>query len=108
VERATVNGRPWTEADDETLLAYAGQVRVRTIARRLRRSYGACLWRLWQLGVRVGEAQGYLTARCAADEYGVPVWRVQRWAAAGRVKARRGPHTWLIDGDDFERFVNAL
>jgi hypothetical protein len=103
-----VNGRPWTEADDEVLMSLAGQVRIRLVAERLGRSYRACLRRLSDLGVRVGDAQGYLSAADASREYDVPIWRVQRWAQAGRLRARRGPHTWLIDVADLEAKAASL
>ena len=100
--------RRWSAWEDEFLLGSAGQLPIRAVAKRLKRSYGACLMRLSLYGVRVGRQQGYLSARDAADEYGVPVHRVQRWAAAGRLKARRGPHTWLIDVGDMERKVRQM
>lgn len=97
--------RTWTPQQEDTLRDLAGLMPMATIARRVGHSRAACMQRLVDLGERARNAQGLLTASVAAQEYGVPVHRIRRWAASGVLPARKGPGYWQIDPEDLERFL---
>jgi hypothetical protein len=109
-ERAGVKGtqhlwNEWTPEEEETLLDLAGRVPLAEIGRRLKRSYGACKRRLYDLGVRARSARGYLTGQECAREYNVPITRVYQLIAEGKLAATKGPggSYWQIDPDSAMR-----
>jgi hypothetical protein len=97
---------PWTQADDDFLLEHAGEMTLKQIAARLRRSWGACKRRLYDLGAgRARDVSGHLSAMQVAKEYNCPLSRVRRLIASGELPAKRvsGGNYWRIDPADCER-----
>lgn len=61
VARVSGAHRPWTQAEDENLAAYAGRMSTRKISRILARSEDSVRQRIWllKLSARVKERKGY-------------------------------------------------
>lgn len=96
-------GDAWTDAELEYLLEHAGDQTLRQIEKRLHRSWSACKRKLYDLGIRARDAQGYMSAQQVAREYGCPVGRVLALIAKGELKAHHPAgkaNIWAIDPSD--------
>lgn len=109
--RVSRNHVPWMEEDDEYLLDHAGELTLKLIAKRLRRSWMACKRRLYDLEAgRARDASGHLSAMQVAAEYNTSLKRVTTLIAAGTLPAHKvaGGHYWRIDVEDCERIKHLL
>lgn len=97
---------PWTDDDNELLLDLAGRMTMALVAKRLRRTPGACRRQLYEMQAgRARDVPGYLSASEVAEQYGCPWGRVIRLIERGTLPAKRvqGGHYWRIDPADCER-----
>lgn len=96
---------PWTATEEDRLLELAGTVPLATIAAELGRTKAACRRRLYELGTRARDAQGYLTAQQCARAYYTSIHRVLDLVRAGRLTAHKGPggKYWQIDPESAAR-----
>lgn len=96
---------PWTQEDDDFLLEHAGEMTLKRIGKRLRRSWMACKRRLYDLEAgRARDVSGHLSATQVAEEYNTSLNRVYKLIQRGTLPARKvaGGHYWRIDPEDCE------
>lgn len=101
--RVSFLGDAWTDEEVEYLLEHAGSQTLRQIEKRLHRSWSACKRKLYDLGIRARDAQGYMSASQVAAEYSCPQGRVIRLIERGVLKAHRPAgktNLWAIDPAD--------
>jgi len=104
---AQPRGWYWTEQSRAALEDSAVLGALRRTAQRLQRSHAAVRWRLWRMGVR--RADGYLSAREVAAQYGCTEHRVGRLIRLGVLPAsKRGGSYWRIDPADAARLSRLL
>lgn len=96
-------GDAWTDEEVEYLVEHAGSQTLRQIEKRLHRSWSACKRKLYDLGIRARDAQGYMSAQQVAAEYDCPVKRVLALIAKGELRAHHPAgktNIWAIDPSD--------
>ena len=108
-KRVKTLGGAWTEAEHEYLMAHAGSQRLVDIAKHLHRTYAACKRRLYDYGTTARNAQGFMSMRQVAEEYGCDVHRVRRFVRMGILTARlRHGNRYEIDPADAMAIADAL
>lgn len=83
---------PWRAEEVEYLLTRAGEDRLPAIAAALHRTRAAVRRKLYDLGTRARDAQGYFSAQQLAREYGVAYRLVLAAVHDGRIPAHRPAH----------------
>ncbi len=89
----------WTEEETEYLLDHAGNMKLVSIAKHLRRSYGAVRGRLRFRKTKARHNQGYLSAAELAKYYKCPYHRVREALVTGKIKGFRNSirKDWQVD-----------
>lgn len=103
--RVNLSSTKWTEEEDEYLLTHAGDIRLVTIAKYLRRSYGGVRGRLrFKNHLKARHNQGYLSAAELAKHYNCPYHRVRDALIAGKIKGFRSRirNDWQVDLVDID------
>lgn len=100
----------WTAAEDATLRMLWGDVGVRAVARRLKRTPLTVYWRAQKLGLSLGVPRGLEYVSHAAARTGFPLaslWMILRWAGVSAPvamsrPAKRPRHTHVVDPFDVD------
>lgn len=101
--RVALLGCAWTDEEEAFLLERAGNMTLRDIAKRLHRSWPACKRKLYDLGTRARDAQGYMSGMQVAEEYGCSIHRVYDLIRSGALPAHHPAgkvNIWAIDPAD--------
>lgn len=99
--RVSLYNVDWTDEEDEFLLENAGRMTLRTIAKRLHRSYGSVRMRLNRThGKRARDVQCFSSAAQVAAMFGISYSRVQHFCRTGQLKAKKHLGNWRIDPRD--------
>ncbi|MGE0227789.1 MAG: hypothetical protein AB7I38_11120 [Dehalococcoidia bacterium] len=104
-------GDAWTEEEVEYLLEHAGNQTLKQIETRLHRSRAACRRKLYDLGLRARDAQGFMSAQQVAVEYGCGVKRVLTLIRNGELKAHHPAgktNIWAVDPSDAKAVAHLL
>ncbi len=103
-ERISMDSAKWTEHETEYLLEKAGDMKLVTIAKNLRRPYGGVRGRLRILNNKARHNQGYLSAAELAKHFNCPYHRVREALVAGKIKGFRSRirKDWQIDLIDLD------
>lgn len=86
----------WTREEDDFLRERAGTMTIRTMARRLRRSYLATRHRMFHLRISHKDNDGRLTAKELANELGIHPDTVVRRVRKGTYKGQLVSGVWRI------------
>lgn len=107
--RVSMHNIDWTVEEDGFLLDNAGRLSLKSIARRLNRSYGSVRARLNRThGKRARDVQCYLSAAQVAARFHVSYHRVQAFCRDGRLPANKRLGNWRIDLRDCEKNAELL
>lgn len=101
--RVPLLGCAWTEEEETFLLDHAGSMTLKQVGARLHRSWSACKRKLYDLGIRARDAQGYMSGMQVAVEYECSLQRVYQLIANGQLKAHHPAgktNIWAIDPAD--------
>lgn len=100
MSRVSMRNLDWLPEEQEYLLEYAGTKTLESIAKELRRSYGACRKELQKHGIRARDNEGYLSSAQLAKELTCSCDRLRRFLNAGRIPGAKFDNVrnrWKID-----------
>lgn len=108
------NRRMWTAEEDQRLRLLWGDVGLRGISLRLKRSREAVYHHAYDLGLKLGLQQGMETINDAAKRTGfcwITMSRILKWAGVERIRTMSDPgssgkqHVSAVDPDDVDEAV---
>ena len=109
--RISLTNIDWTPEEDGYLLDKAGNLTLKDIAAKLRRSYDAVHARLSKkYGIESRHNQGYLSAADLSKEYGCPYHRVRTALLEGRIPGRYDEirNRWQVDPGNLTSEAKAI
>lgn len=110
-KRVRMDNVDWLPEEEELLELRAGFDTLEEIGARLRRSQGACRRRLYMMGIKARDNQGYLSAAQLSQELNCSCHRLRRMLAAGIILGYYDEkhNRWNVDiGDISEEFKELL